>query len=63
MKSKNTDPFSVHEAMDRSYTIGAQVDAYLVKHDFIKSHPDLHAKAEKIAFDLANLYQDIGQFM
>lgn len=52
------DP-SRHEAGDRVFVIGQQFSDFIADHRFIAARPDLKQLAEKIADDLAELYQAV----
>lgn len=55
------DPFSVHEALDRSSVFAELIQGRLCEHTFIKSQPELLALADTAAQALYDLYQAVGQ--
>ncbi len=55
------DEFSHHEALDRSSLIAEVFEQQLANHAFIKAHPDLAKRCDRIADALGELYQAIGR--
>ena len=55
------DPFSVHEALDRTHLLATTFHDFIVTHAFVEATPDLRDRAARIADQLSDLYQAIGQ--
>ncbi len=57
-----TDPYLIHEALDRTHLLATTFHEFIVEHPFLEATPDLRARAARIADELGDLYQAIGQF-
>ena len=55
------DPFSAHEALDRAHLAAAFFSDNIAEHTFVQAHPKLRRKAERLADQLGQFYQDVGQ--
>jgi hypothetical protein len=60
MPRRQPDPFSYHEALDRSRVLADMVEALLVGHPAIKAHPRWLRRAERAANELRALHQNIS---
>lgn len=55
-----TDPFHLHEALDRAHLIAGLWDRTIVDHPVVRANPDLAARAGQIAELIAAFYQQVG---
>lgn len=62
-KKKQFTQFDVLEALDRTAVIGDLFYERVAKHHFVKSKKDIKYKAEMVSELIAEIYQDIGQYM
>jgi hypothetical protein len=54
------DKYHAHEALDRCSIVVGMIDDLLITHPFVVDHPEILAKLEHLAEELAQVYQDIG---
>ena len=57
-----TDPFSIHEALDRTHLLATTFYDFVQTHPFVEATPDLRAWAEQIGEALGELYQAVGRY-
>jgi Protein of unknown function (DUF2442) len=57
----SSDPFSAHEALDRSHLLASVFSDFVAEHSFIAANPKLRREAEDLAERLGALYRAIGQ--
>lgn len=62
-KKKKLTKFDVLEALDRTAVIGDLFYQRVARHHFVKSKKEIKQKAEMVSELIAEIYQDIGQYM
>jgi hypothetical protein len=55
------DPFSAHEALDRSHLLASVFSDFVAGHPFVVANSKLRREAEDLAERLAAFYQVVGQ--
>src|SRR5438034_754236 len=60
-RTENPDPFSAHEALDRSHLIATVFDEFVAEHPFVCANKKLHRQALALADRLGAFYQAVGQ--
>jgi hypothetical protein len=60
-RSKSSDPFSAHEALDRSHLIGTVFDEFIFEHPFVRANKKLHRLAAELGDRLGAFYQAVGE--
>jgi hypothetical protein len=55
------DPFSAHEALDRTHLAATFFSEHVQTHQFVEAHPALRKAAEQIGDLLGDFYQQVGR--
>ena len=55
------DPFSAHEALDRSHLAVSFFSDFVVEHPYVRSHPALVREADELAERSGAFYQLVGR--
>ena len=55
------DPYSAHEALDRTHLAATFFAEHVETHHFVEAHPALRKAADRIGNLLGDLYQQVGR--
>lgn len=60
LRNRYCGEIGIHEVLDRTYLIGANVEAYLCEHPAVLLNPELYRLASLARGFLDELYQSVG---